>query len=325
MASVVETGPDAVAAVIERPSSYIDWPGVFVGVLIALAMSWLLLSFGSAVGLLAISPYSFTAQTGATLTIAAAVWFALTQIYSLGLGAYIAARLRPRAEGPGGDELTFRDGISGLSVWALSIVLGLFIAAGATLSVARTGAEAVTAAASSTAQGLDSAYVVDLLFRPANAAEAQSQPAAGASTAQTETTGEDTAGQPAQPGAPEATPSTAVTANGQAVQSVDEDTRSLAGRIISRALADGEIDANDKAYLAQIISERTGMSQQQAQQRIDQTIEQAKSTALAAADEARQAASLLGFWIVFIMLVTGVACWWAGTLGGHHRDEGTLY
>jgi hypothetical protein len=316
MASVVETRPDVVAAVIERPSSYIDWPGVFAGVLIALAMSWLLLTFGSAVGLLAISPYSFTAETGATLTIAAAAWFALTQIYSLGLGAYIAARLRPRAEGPGGDELTFRDGISGLSVWALSIVLGLLIAASATLSVARTGAEAVTAAASSTAEGLDSAYVVDLLFRPANAAEAQAQPAPGAQTAQTQTTGEDTA---AQPGATEAT------ANGQAVQSVDDDTRSIVGRIISRTLADGQIDANDKTYLAQIISERTGMTPQQAEQRIDQTIEEAKSTALAAADEARQAASLLGFWIVFIMLVTGIACWWAGTLGGHHRDEGTLY
>lgn len=327
MATVVETRPDAVAAIIERPSSYIDWPGVFAGVLIALAMSWLLLTFGSAVGLLAISPYSFTAETGATLTIAAAAWFALTQIYSLGLGAYIAARLRPRAEGPGGDELTFRDGISGLSVWALSIVLGLFIAASATLSVARTGAEAVTAAASGAAQGLDSAYVVDLLFRPADAAEAQAQPAPGAATpAQTETTtGEDAEGQQTQPGTIEATPSTAVPANGQAMQSVDDDTRSIVGRIISRTLADGQIDASDKTYLAQIISERTGMSQQQAEQRIDQTIDEAKSTALAAADEARQAASLLGFWIVFIMLVTGIACWWAGTLGGHHRDEGTLY
>jgi hypothetical protein len=221
--------------------------------------------------------------------------------------------------------LTFRDGISGLSVWALSIVLGLFIASAATLSAARTGAEAITAAASSTAQGLDSAYVVDLLFRPANAAEAQAQPAPGAQTAQTQTTGEDTGDQQTQPGATEATPSTAVPANGQAVQSVDDDTRSIVGRIISRALADGQIDANDKTYLAQIISERTGMTPQQAEQRIDQTIDEAKSTALAAADEARQAASLLGFWIVFIMLVTGIACWWAGTLGGHHRDEGTLY
>jgi hypothetical protein len=310
MAAVVETGPDQVTAIVAPPDSHIDWPGVFVGVVIALAMSWLLLTFGSAVGLISVSPYTFTAETGATLTIAAAVWFALAQIYSLSVGAYIAARLRPRAEGPNGDELTFRDGVSGLTVWALSIVLGLVLAGMVTLSAARTGAEAAGAAANA-ARGMDAGYVVDLLFRPAaaNAAEAQAQPA------------------PAQPAPAPATtePDATPAATQQAVQPIDENTRAIVSRIVTQALADGQINANDRTYVAQLIAERTGMTRQQAEQRIDQVIADAKAAALSAADTARKATSLIGFWIVFIMLATGLACWWAGTLGGYHRDEGTLF
>lgn len=293
MASIRNPSPEAVAAVTEPPSSVIDWPGVFVGVFISIAMSWLLLTFGSAVGLLAISPYTFTADEAGTLTIAAAAWFALTQIYSLALGAYIAARLRPRAEGPNRDELAFRDGVSGLAVWALAILLGLIVAGMTATSAARTGAEAVGAAANMAARGLDNGYVVDLLFRPAAATQNAQQPAAAAPDPRT--------------------------------AAIDEPTRGIAARILVRALADGSINGGDKSYLAQLIASRTGMTQQEAEQRIDLTINEAKNTALQAAEKTRKAAMSVGFWIVFITFTAGIACAWAGTIGGHHRDEGTWY
>jgi len=296
MASPKSAAPDAVAAIVERPSTFIDWPGVFVGVFISIAMSWLLLTFGSALGLLAVSPYTFNADTAGKLTIAAAVWFALTQIYALGLGAYIAARLRPRAEGPNRDELAFRDGVSGLTVWALAIFLGLVVAGITASSAARTGAEVAGAAANAASRGMDNGYVVDLMFRPA--ANAQN----------------------AQPNA--AQPSASST---EARAPVDEQTRAAAGRILARSLASGSVDAGDKSYLAQLIAAHTGMSQQEAEQRIDQTVENAKNAALEAAEQARKATMLIGFWIVFIMLVAGIVSAWAGTVGGHHRDEGTWY
>jgi hypothetical protein len=295
--SAAAPAPEAVAAIVERPSTFIDWPGVFVGVFISIAMSWLLLTFGSAVGLLAVSPYTFNADTAGKLTIAAAIWFALTQIYALGLGAYIAARLRPRAEGPNRDELAFRDGVSGLTVWALAIVLGLVVAGITASSAARTGAEVAGAAANAASRGMDNGYVIDLMFRPAaNAQNAQPN------------TPQPSASRQEGRGAP-----------------IDEQTRAMAGRILARSLASGSVDAGDKAYLAQLIAARTGMSQQEAEQRIDQTVENAKNAALAAAEKARQATMLIGFWIVFIMLVAGIVSAWAGTVGGHHRDEGTWY
>lgn len=300
MASIKSAAPDAVAAIVERPSTFIDWPGVFVGVFISIAMSWLLLTFGSAVGLLAVSPYTFNADTAGTLTIAAAVWFALTQIYALGLGAYIAARLRPRAEGPNRDELGFRDAVSGLTVWALAIFLGLVVAGITASSAARTGAEVAGAAANAASRGMDNGYVIDLMFRPAAAAQNTQQNA--------------------QANAPQ--PS----ASSQEVRApVDEQTRAMAGRILTRSLASGSLDAGDKSYLAQLIAAHTGMSQQEAEQRIDQTVENAKNAALEATENARKATMLIGFWIVFIMLAAGLASAWAGTVGGDHRDEGTWY
>lgn len=294
MASIKSAAPEAVAAIVERPSTFIDWPGVFVGVFISIAMSWLLLTFGSAIGLLAVSPYTFTADTAGKLTIAAAIWFALTQIYALGLGAYIAARLRPRAEGPNRDELAFRDAVSGLTVWALAIFLGLVVAGITASSAARTGAEVAGAAANAASRGMDNGYVIDLMFRPA--------------------------AQNTQANAPQPSASSQ-----EARAPVDEQTRAVAGRILARSLASGSLDAGDKAYLAQLIAARTGMAQQEAEQRIDQVVDNAKKAALEASETARKATMLIGFWIVFIMLAAGLASGWAGTVGGHHRDEGTWY
>jgi hypothetical protein len=144
---------------------------------------------------------------------------------------------------------------------------------------------------------MDNGYVVDLMFRPA-AANAQN----------------------AQPNAPQPSASSQ-----EARAPVDEQTRAAAGRILARSLTSGSVDAGDKSYLAQLIAAHTGMSQQEAEQRIDQTIENAKNAALEATEQARKATMLIGFWIVFIMLVAGIVSAWAGTIGGHHRDEGTWY
>ena len=274
-------------AVIEKPS-YIDWSGVFVDAIVASALSWLLLTFGSAIGLLAVSPYTLNSNTAATVTMAAAVWFALTQIYSIGMGGYIAARLRPRVADGMEDEVRFRDGITGVTVWGLAIVLGLLVAGMAASSAARTGAAVVGSAAGAAARQIDPAYTVDLLLRPA---AQDGQPATGAGQGREITTAE----------------------------------RDQISRIIVNSLAQGSLPQADQQYLTQIIAARTGLPREEAERRITQTYEQAKATALETADTVRKATSFAGFWIVFIMLAAGLAAWWGGTIGGHHRDDGTWY
>ena len=261
--------------------SYIDWPGVFAGVIVATALSWLLLTFGSAIGFASISPYSFTSSTATTLTIAAAAWFALTQIYSIGMGGYIAARLRPRHMIDDSDEVGFRDGVTGLTVWALAIIIGLALAAMAASGAIRATANVAGSVASTAAHTVDPAYTVDRLLRPANPGQAN----------------------PQQP-------------------PIDDATRAQVGRILANALATGDMPQADKDYLSQLVASRTGIQPDEAQKRITEIYDQAKATALDAADKARKASALAGFWVAFITFAAGLAAWWAGTVGGHHRDDG---
>ena len=278
MAQMVHRDIEAVE--IDR-GSYIDWPGVFVGVIVASALSWLLLTFGSAIGFASISPYTATAETATALTLAAAAWFALTQIYAIGMGAYIAARLRPRHSLVETDEVAFRDGTTGLTVWGLAIVIGLVLAGMIASSAARTGAQFAGAAAGAAAsQGDDAAYTVDRLLRPNNPGQAP------------------------------------------AGQSPDDSaTRQQVGRILANALVKGELPQADKDYLGQLVAARTGVSPEDAQRRLTEIHDQAKATALEAADKARKATALGGFWMVFIMFAAGLTAWWAGTVGGAHRDD----
>ena len=262
-------------------SSYVDWPGVFVGVIVAAAVSWLLLTFGSAIGFASVSPYNFDRNTATTLTLAAAAWFALTQIYSIAMGAYIAARLRPRHSMVDSEEVTFRDGATGITVWALAIIIGLALAAIVASGAIRATANVAGTAASTAARTVDPAYTVDRLLRPANPGQTSPEQAQS-----------------------------------------DQAIRDQVGRVLANALMTGEMPQADKDYLGQLIASRTGIQPDEAQRRLSEVFDQAKAAALDAADKARQASALVGFWVVFITFAAGLAAWWAGTVGGAHRDDG---
>ena len=79
------------------------------------------------------------------------------------------------------------DGVHGLLVWALGILMGAFIAAWTAGGLARTGAEATTASANAAPTGFATAlskasdpvgYLTDTLFRSATPGPATGQPVA---------------------------------------------------------------------------------------------------------------------------------------------------
>jgi hypothetical protein len=91
-----------------------------------------------------------------------------------------------------------------------------------------------------------------------------------------------------------------------------------AGRIVSRALtSSGGLSQADRTYVAQRVSARTGLPQDQAERRVDEVIAQAKSTA----DEARKTAAKLAFWIAGAMLAGALAAAFAAAEGGRERDD----
>jgi hypothetical protein len=93
--------------------------------------------------------------------------------------------------------------------------------------------------------------------------------------------------------------------------------RAEAGRIFAAAFQNGgEFQALDRAYLAELVAVRTGITPVQAEERVSATIERAK----AAVDKARKAAAQLALWLTASLLVGAFAASLAAIEGGGLRD-----
>ena len=94
------------------------------------------------------------------------------------------------------------------------------------------------------------------------------------------------------------------------------DAKAEAARILARGVTSG-LQPDDKTYLARLIANRTGISQQNAEKRIDRAVEDAK----AAAEKARKAAMRFSLLVAFSMLLGAFIASAAGAIGGHERDD----
>ncbi len=87
---------------------------------------------------------------------------------------------------------------------------------------------------------------------------------------------------------------------------------------ISRLLArDNDLQADDKSYLTNEVAVQTGLSPQEAQQRVDAAVTSIRE----AADKARKVSSALGFFTALSMLIGAFIASVAAAYGGHLRDE----
>ena len=108
------------------------------------------------------------------------------------------------------------------------------------------------------------------------------------------------------------------------VNSADQDVRAQTTRILLNGMWNGEVPAPDKTYLAQLVAARTGLSQADAEKRVDDVIAQEKAAevkARQAADSARKAGAYLSIFTALSMLVGAFIACVAAALGGQQRDE----
>jgi hypothetical protein len=145
-----------------RDPIYLQWTPVLAGAIVAASLSFVLVSFGSAIGLAVASPSSSWRDTSAALALLGGLWLLLTSLASFGLGGYLAGRLRAAWSVGVPHEVEFRDGIHGLLVWGLAILMGAFLAVAATRTVAPR-ADLTTPTAASAEPLL--AFELDRLFR----------------------------------------------------------------------------------------------------------------------------------------------------------------
>ena len=106
----------------------LQWTPIVVGALAATALSLILVTFAAAVGLGVSSTAPTWRDTSAALWILSGIYLILQAILSFAFGGYLAGRVRRSTPGPA-EEVEIRDGVHGLAVWAVEVVLGSALAA----------------------------------------------------------------------------------------------------------------------------------------------------------------------------------------------------
>lgn len=311
----VATTPAVVVPAENAPLRYLDWGPVILGALGAAAMSVVLLAFGSALGLSVVSPYQYAGISAKGAAIAAAVYLALVMVASFAAGGYIAGRMRTPWRTTDEVEMHFRDGAHGFGVWALGVLLGAALAASGVGAVVSAAGKATTAiAAAGTAGAASNPALGQLSLRPTDyAIDRLLAPAPAGAPA------------PAAAGTDATAGAAPVRANPVAPRSRAELEAPIA-RVFAAGLANPQLDARDRTYLARIVSEQTGLPQAEAEKRVDETyadLKAAEQKARDAAEAARKAAIIAAF-LAAATLAIGCAAACAGaSLGARHRDERT--
>ena len=96
-----------------------------------------------------------------------------------------------------------------------------------------------------------------------------------------------------------------------------QDPRAEMTRLFTSSFRNGgELKAADKSYVSKVVAARTGLSQADADKRVNDLVTQVKSDA----DAARKATAQLSFWLVASLLIGAFCASLAATEGGALRD-----
>lgn len=269
---------------------YVDWAAIIAGAVLASAISILMFTFGTAIGLSMLSPWEGEGASATAYFITLALWTLWVVVSSFMAGGYIAGRMRRRIGDGTEHEVEVRDGAHGLLVWALGLVLASLLLAAGISGAAGVVAKGAGAAAGVAARDADvNDYTIDALLRPTAASGSVSLTSADSST-------------PVN----------------MAGATVREDRQEIA-RLLTFGKKNGALTPDNKTYLAQRVAARTGMTQSEAQARVDQVLTEAKQKA----DAARKSGIVIGFLTAAALAVAAAAAAFAANLGGRHRDRNT--
>ncbi|MGE3541243.1 MAG: hypothetical protein AB7N91_27895 [Candidatus Tectimicrobiota bacterium] len=287
--------PNATGFIDSR--SYVEWGAVLGGAFVVVALSFLFFTFGTAIGLSVISPWASEGVSATTLGFGAAFWFIVVETLSFAAGGYLAGRMRARRGDATAHEVEVRDGSHGLLVWAVAAVFGMLFAAATTTSVTKSGAELGGSVISGVASAAGTA---------------------GAAL-----------GQSGQNNATDYFVDMFFRSENSQGGGLGE-TRDEVKRILMRGAVSGELSPADRTYLAQSVSQYTGLPLPEAEKRVNDVLTQVKqaadsaaATAREAADATRKVTAVIGFLTAATLLLSAMVAWGCAGLGGKHREAGT--
>ena len=295
-------------------TSAVSWGAIAAGAAAGASLSLILLILGVGLGLSSVSPWAHEGVSAASFGVSTIVWLTLTQLLSSAMGGYLAGRLRTKWLDTHTDEVYFRDTAHGFLAWAvaslataalLTSAIGSILSGGVQVgaSVVEGVANTATVAAGSFAasgkmaseESGPMAYFVDSLFR--------------------------------RDGSAEAARSTGSPVPAEASERTKTIEASEVGRIFMNVSRSEPLPPEDIRYVGQLVAQRTGVSQQEAEKRVTDVYTRAQAklhnaevAAKEAADKARKASAYAALWMFVSLLIGAFVASLAATYGGRQRD-----
>ncbi|MFK0093993.1 hypothetical protein [Pseudomonas sp. NPDC090592] len=268
--------------------SGVSWAAIFAGAAAAASVSLILVVLGAGLGFAATSPWADEGASAKALGVSTIIWLLVTQIIASGMGGYIAGRLRVKWANLHGDEVYFRDTAHGFLSWAVATLVAAMLVLGAAGNLIGAGASAASQAATVSVAAGGAA-------------------AAGGNN--------DSMGYFVD---------SLFRGDGPAPVS-DDAANGVAARILAKGVAgNGALPAEDRAYLAQLVAQRTRLTQAEAEARVDQVmaqVQQLKADAKQAADTAAKVAAWTALWTFIALLCGAFFASLAALYGGRQRDR----
>lgn len=289
--------------------SGVSWAAIFAGAVAAAALSLILLLLGTGLGFSSVSPWTNQGASVAAVGVAAILWVTFTQLAASGLGGYLAGRLRTKWAGLHTDEVYFRDTAHGFLAWAVATLLTATLLTSVVGSIVGAGAQAGASVVGGVASAATSAG--------AGAAGA----AAGQSSASSEGSG------PMSYFIDSLFRKDASATNAAAPDAASADSSAEVSRIFLNSIRTRALPPEDAKYVGQVVAQRTGLSPQDAEKRVNDTyakaqmeLNEAQAKVKAAADTARKTSAYAALWLVVSLLIGAFVASFAATWGGRRRD-----
>jgi hypothetical protein len=106
----------------------LQWSPIVAGAFVACAASSIMITFGAAIGLGVSWPAPTWRDASIALSALSGLFLILQALISFGCGGYLAGRCRA-PYGEVSDDIEKRDGLHGVTSWALAVILGTALAA----------------------------------------------------------------------------------------------------------------------------------------------------------------------------------------------------
>lgn len=272
-------------ATLDAGRSYVDWPAILAGVVVASAISFILLTFGSAIGLTMASAREGQSASLFWIAVIGGLWILWVQVTASLCGGYLTGRMRRRVGDASESESDLRDGSNGLVMWGLATIVAAGIAFSGVTGAAHVVGQAAGAAGAAAGQAADaldpSALLLDRTLR----------------------------GRPDAPAVTEADRQSIgrillSAATGEEIDATDRDY--LVGVVASRT---GLSPEEATTRVNQLFEQAQAVEAQ----------------AREAAERARRASVVAAFLTAAALAIGAVAAYYAATLGGNHRDRQTVF